>query len=88
VAVGVLTSIVETRWERRYQPAFILIMAFLTFLHIFVLALVPIPKFGFGLVVLPFAMIDAYAMWALVAWVDRPSGTDDPRCEDQQDLRP
>ena len=85
MVLAVFVSIVQTRWERRYQPKFISIMAFFAVAHVLVLAFAPISRFKFGLIVLPFAMVDALAMWSLIAWIDRAPATQHHQREDEQD---
>jgi hypothetical protein len=48
-------------------------MGALALVHLLVLSFVPLGEFRFGLVVLPFALVDGFAIWALVKWSEKRS---------------
>jgi len=82
-AVFVFGTIIQTKSETRMESLrerrFWLLITALAIVHIIVLSLVRIPELQFGLVVLPFALVDGFAMWWLINWVERNfPATNDP----------
>jgi hypothetical protein len=71
VVFGVFFSIVQTRWKSQNGRRFWLIIAILATIHVVVLSLIRFPEPSFGLAVLPFALVDGFAMWWLINWIER-----------------
>jgi len=73
VASGVFLAIIQTQPVARRDERFWRLMGALALLHVLILSLVPLGEFQFGLVVLPFALVDGFAMWGLVKWSEKRS---------------
>lgn len=84
VVFGVFLSIIQTKWNRR-DRRFWIVIAVLAVIHIALLALIHIPKLQFGLIVLPFALVDGFAIWWLINWVERKfPGTENGAVNEQE----
>jgi nicotinamide riboside transporter PnuC len=68
---AVFLSIVQTKRDSRRDRRFWIMIAILAIIHLAILSLVQIPTLQFGLMVLPFALVDGFAMWGLINWIDR-----------------
>jgi len=73
VASGVLLAIIQTQPVARRDERFWRLIGALALVHLVIFLLVPLREFQFGLVVLPFALVDGFAMWALVRWWEKRS---------------
>lgn len=84
VVFGVFFSIVQTRWKSQNNRRFWLIVAVLAIIHVVILSLIRIPELRFGLVVLPFALVDGFAMWWLINWIEKgfPAEENNGQCSD------
>jgi hypothetical protein len=71
VVCGVFLSLIQAKWNSRRDGRFWVIMAIFAFLHVVILSLVHIPQLKFGLMILPFALADGFAMWGFINWIDR-----------------
>lgn len=71
VLFGVFLSIVQTQPVERRDRRFWGLVGALALIHLPVLALVRVDRFPFGMVVLPFALVDALAIWTFVKWTER-----------------
>jgi hypothetical protein len=71
IVFGVFLSIIQTKWESQVDRRFWFIIIGLALVHVAALWLIHIPELQFGLVSLPFALVDAFAMWGLINWVER-----------------
>lgn len=79
--IAVFGIIIQTKSETRNaslrEPQFWKVVVTLAVVHLVVLSVVHIPELEFGLVILPFAVMDGFAMWWIIAWMERrspPSG--------------
>lgn len=70
----VFGTIIQTKSETRKaslrERQFWMLIIALAVAHIVVLSLIHIPELKFGLVILPFALVDGFAMWWLIGWVE------------------
>lgn len=82
VAFGVFFAIISVKLEIKNQNwqfwATILIFAAI---HVVAIAMINFPEPRFGLVSLPFALVDGFIMWCILSWIDKrfaqtPNGTD------------
>ena len=71
VLFGVFSAIVQSKWESRHDIRFWLIISSFATAHIVLISLIHIPKVQFGLISLPFALVDGFAMWGLINWIER-----------------
>jgi hypothetical protein len=71
VTFGVFLAIIQTKWENRKNKRFWIILTILAIIHVVVLSLIHIPELRFGLICLPFALADGFAMWGLINWIER-----------------
>ena len=71
VASGVFLAIIQTQPVARRNGRFWWLIGALALVHLLILSLVPLGEFQFGLVVLPFALVDGFAIWALVKWSEK-----------------
>ena len=75
ITLGVFVTIIltkrETRKESLAERRFWLIIAILAAIHILAISLIRVPELQFGLLVLPFALADGFAMWWLINWIER-----------------
>lgn len=71
VTVGVFLSIIQTKPRKLRNRKFWTILAILAVGHIVVLSLIRIPEPRFGLMSLPFALADGFAIWWLINWIER-----------------
>ncbi len=78
IVFGVFLSIIQTKWNKRRDRRFWIIIAILAIVHVIALSLIHIPELRFGLMSLSFALVDGFAMWWLINWIERrfPEGTD------------
>lgn len=81
IIFGVFLSIVQTRLQRQNDRRFWAIIAILAIIHIIALWLIHIPELRFGLMSLPFALADGFAMWGLINWIERRF----PRASDKRE---
>lgn len=70
IVFGVFLSIIQTKWNRS-DPRFWIIITILAVVHIVILSAIRVPELRFGLMSLPFALIDGFAMWGLINWIER-----------------
>lgn len=71
VAFMVFLAIVQTKRESWSDTRFWAILTVLAIIHIVVLSLVHIPELRFGLISLPFALVDGFALWGFLNWIER-----------------
>lgn len=71
VVFAVFLAIVQTRKPNRRGARFWAVLVALGILHAVVLSVIHLPEVGSGLVVLPFALADGLAIWALMNWIER-----------------
>jgi hypothetical protein len=70
VVFSVFLSIIQTK-AKKSDWQFWIIIAVLAIIHIAVLSLIRITQLKFGLIVLPFALVDGFAMWGFINWIER-----------------
>jgi hypothetical protein len=73
VASGVFLAIIQTQPVARRDERFWRLIGALALVHVLILSFVPLREFQFGLIVLPFALVDGFAVWALVKWWEKQS---------------
>ena len=73
VASSVFLAVIQTQPVVHRDERFWWLISALALVHLLILSLVPLVEFPFGLVVLPFALVDGFAMWALVKWSEKRS---------------
>lgn len=71
VMFGVFSAIIQAKWDSRSDKRLWIIIAILAIVHIVVISLIRIPELRFGLVSLPFALVDGFAIWGLLNWIER-----------------
>ena len=71
ITVGVFLSIIQTKPRKLRNRRFWMILGILAVGHIVVLSLIRIPEPRFGLMSLPFALADGFAIWWLINWIER-----------------
>ena len=71
VVAGTFLSIIQTKKKSQRDRRFWTIIAVLAVIHIVVLSLIHIPEPRFGLMSLPFALADGFAIWGLLNWIER-----------------
>lgn len=71
VMFGVFSALAQSKWESRKNRLVWVILAVLAVIHIVVLSLVRIPELRFGLISLPFALVDGFAIYGLLNWIER-----------------
>ena len=75
VTFGVFLTVVQTKREVRKESLserrFWLLIIVLALIHIVAIFTFKISDFQFGLMVLPFALVDGFAMWWLINWIER-----------------
>lgn len=71
VVVGAFVAIIQTKPRGRRDQTFWTAIAVLAVIHVAVLSLIRIPELRFGLVALPFALADGFAIWGLLNWIER-----------------
>ena len=67
----VFFSIIQTQPVEQRDKRFWRVIGGLALLHLPLLALVPLDRFPFGLVVLPFMLADGFAIWGLLKWTEK-----------------
>src|SRR6185312_13835347 len=67
----VFLSIVQTKGVSRRDRRFWIEIAILAAIHVTALSFIQIPPLRFGLMVLPFMLIDGFAIWGFISWIDR-----------------
>jgi len=68
---GVFCVIVEQKWNLRFKKLFWWSLSVLVSVHVIAIVVISVPNFRSGVIVVPFAVIDALAMLAIINWVDR-----------------
>lgn len=71
VLFAVFLSIVQTKRESWSDRRFWFILSVLALAHIAVLSVINIPELKFGLIVLPFALLDGFAIYWFLNWIER-----------------
>ena len=71
VAFSIFLAIIQTKRDSWASLRFWGILAAIAIVHIVVLAVVHIPKLSIGLISLPIALVDGFAIFALLNWIDR-----------------
>ncbi len=71
VAFAVFLSIVQTKRQSWSDRRFWVILSILALIHVVVIWVAHIPELRFGLISLPFALVDGFAMWGLINWIER-----------------
>ena len=75
LSFGVFATIIQTKSETRKQSLgdwrFWLIIAIFAFVHIVAITVIKFPELKAGLISLPFALVDGFAMWFLIDWIER-----------------
>jgi hypothetical protein len=73
---GVFYVIVSRSWDKRSDGRFWLILGLFAAIHIVALWLINFPHLRVGLAVLPFALVDGFAMLGILSWAvpRKPTG--------------
>ncbi len=71
VVFAVFLSIVQTKRQSWNDRRFWFILSILALAHIAVLSGIIIPELKFGLIVLPFALVDGFAIYWFLNWMER-----------------
>ena len=71
VVSGIFVAIVQTKPRNRRDQTFWAVIAILAVIHVVLLAVIRIPEVRFGLMALPFALVDGFGMWWLVNRIER-----------------
>lgn len=71
VAVMVFIAIIQTKRDSWTDKRFWALLAVFAVAHIILFSLIHIPKLQYGLMALPFALVDGFAMWGIINWIDR-----------------
>jgi hypothetical protein len=73
VTFGVFSAVAQAKWQMRTDSRFWVVLAVFAIIHISVIALIDIPELKFGLVSLPVALVDGFAMYAFLNWLEKDS---------------
>jgi hypothetical protein len=68
---GVFAAIIQTKWESRTDWRFWSILSIFAGAHLLAIYLVHFPRPQLALTFVPVAMIDGFAMWGLINWIER-----------------
>jgi len=71
VSLGVFSAVVQSRWESRSDPRMWVLVAVVALVQSAIIFLVKIPRVPAGLICLPFALIETYALWGLIGWLQK-----------------
>lgn len=71
VSLGVLAAVVQTKWDRRRDPRMWVLIGIIAAVQLPAIFLVHIPRLSAGLVCLPFAFIEGFALLGLLNWIER-----------------
>ena len=75
IVFGVFLTIIQTKAETRREQLsdwrFWITVSILAIIHFVVIAIVKFPELRAGLISLPFALVDVFAMWALINWIEK-----------------
>lgn len=75
LSFGVFATIIQTKSETRKESLrdwrFWLIIAIFAVIHIVAITIIQFPELKAGLISLPFALVDGFAMWFLIKWIER-----------------
>lgn len=71
VSLSVLGIVVQTKWDSRRDPRMWALIGIVGAVQLFTIFLVHIPKLSVGLICLPFALLEGYALFGLLNWMER-----------------
>lgn len=73
---GVFSTVIQTKVKGQRDRRFWIAISVLAVAHVIFLSLIYIPPLRFGLMALPVALVDGFAIWGIISWIDRrfPSG--------------
>ncbi|MGA9658088.1 MAG: hypothetical protein WBQ60_03185 [Asticcacaulis sp.] len=67
----IIQTKLETRKESIREKRFWVLISVLAIIHVILLSLIHIPELKFGMIVLPFMLVDGFIMWWFINWVER-----------------
>lgn len=76
--VGALAAVVQQKWSSRKDPRMWVLVAVVAAIQIPAVFFIHIPRLSAGLVFLPFVLIEAFALWAVLNWIERRSPPSEP----------
>jgi hypothetical protein len=86
LAVAVFISIIQTKKESWRDRRFWIVLTVFALAHLVILSLIRIPELRYGMMAMPFALADGFAMWGIINWLERRSpATSEPACEKRGD---
>jgi hypothetical protein len=71
VSFGVLATVVQTKWNSRRDPRMWALIGIVGAIQIPAIFLVHIPQLSVGLICLPFALVEGFAILGLLTWMER-----------------
>jgi hypothetical protein len=71
VIFGVFSAIIQAKWGSRRDKRFWLVISVFAVVHIVALSLIQIPELRMGLISLPIALVDGFAMYRFINWIEK-----------------
>jgi len=71
VSFGVLGTVIQIKWNSRRDPRMWALIGIVGAIQLLAIFLVHIPRLSVGLVCLPFALVEGYALFGLLNWMER-----------------
>ena len=68
---GVFAAIIQTKWESRMDWRFWSILSIFACVHLLAIYLIHFPRPELALAFVPVAMVDGFAMWGLINWIEQ-----------------
>jgi len=71
VAFGVFGAIISVKLEKKQSWRFWAAISVFALAHIVAIVIIHFPEPRFGLVSLPFALVDGFIMWTILSWIEK-----------------
>jgi hypothetical protein len=71
VTCGVFVALIQMKWESRHDRRLWAVLGFFALIHILAISLITFPEPRYGLVSVPFALVDGFALWGILSWIEK-----------------
>jgi len=71
VAFGAIATVVSVKLENGAGKTFWVVVSIFIAVHVVALTMIEFPQPRFGLIALPFGVIDALIMWGILNWTEK-----------------
>jgi hypothetical protein len=72
MTVFVFYALLVVKWDSRHDTRFWIAIVIFALVHVAILTIIKFPHYsGPSLIILPFALADAFAMWGVVSWLEK-----------------